>query len=45
MDILNIEQGPEVGRILSSIYELMARGKIKSRDDALNYLKHMIKYK
>ncbi len=39
MDILKIEQGPQVGLILSEIQGLIAEGKIKDRSEAINFLK------
>lgn len=41
MDILKIEEGPEVGRIIFEIYEMMAKGDIKSREEAIDYLKKL----
>lgn len=40
MELLNIEEGPQVGRILDKIREAQAQGKIENRTEAVEYLKN-----
>ena len=39
MDILKITSSPKVGQILKNIEEKQALGKIKNREDAIEYIK------
>ena len=39
--ILNIEQGPKIGQILSKIREAQLAGKIKTKKDAKNFIKKL----
>ncbi|ADL12709.1 CCA tRNA nucleotidyltransferase [Acetohalobium arabaticum] len=41
MELLNIEEGPQVGRILDKIREAQAQGKIENRTEAVEYLKKL----
>lgn len=42
MDVLNIEPGPEIGRILTMIREAQAAGKLQNREEALNLARSVI---
>ncbi len=41
MQVLGLKPGPQVGRVLETITEAQVEGKIKTRKDALSFLKKM----
>ncbi|MEN3034115.1 MAG: HD domain-containing protein [Aquificaceae bacterium] len=44
MDILKIEQGPEVGKLKQALIEAQIEGKVKTKEEAIEFLKQ-IKYR
>jgi len=42
MSLFNIPEGPEIGRLLSILMEAQADGRVKSKKEAINYLKELI---
>jgi len=39
MEILEIEQGPEIGRLIAALLEAQAAGEVKNRAEAIEYVK------
>lgn len=43
MELLNLEEGPQIGQILDKIKQAQAQGKINNRKEAIEYLNKSIK--
>lgn len=41
MKILNLNEGPEIGRVIKKLREAQLNGVIHTKEDAENYIKHI----